>query len=313
MLEVVAPGVLATLQGAPRTGWRHMGMPYAGAADPVSLALANRLVGNPAFAPAIEATYGGLRLKFYDKRAFAVVGADGVDKLDGAPIIRHQTNMSSPGAVLEIVPPERGVRKYVAVAGGLAVEPFLGSPSLYQPAGVGGGFGRPLQPGDKLTLGAAQPDAAILEIPLALRPILAKQWVLRAAPSRETEWLDKASRDRLFSEPWTVARRTDRMGARLDGPPLTVITKKIMKSAPVFPGTVQCPDSGNPYLLGPDAQTTGGYPRIAQIALCDRHRFGQLRPGDTVFLTRVDIEIMRRALADKHAALATFVPDFQFI
>ena len=134
-------------------------------------------------------------------------------------------------------------------------------------------------------------------------------WALRACASAETHPLSGNSRDQLFDTNWTVSRRADRMGLQLEGPMLDVTSDGRMPSAPVFPGTVQCPESGAPYLLSVDAGTVGGYPRIAQIARADRHLLGQLRPGDHVRLLwreaqdavddlRAKIEYWRQWLGD---------------
>ena len=286
-LEILKPGLQTTLQGAPRTGLRHAGVPWSGPADPLSLALANRLVGNPARAVGLEVTMGGLALRFTEMTAFALAGAESPATLDGAPQAHHATRLARRGAVLRLAPPPTGLRTYLAVAGGLVARDDLGAPSTYLPAGLGGHHGRALKQGDRILTRPPTGEPGILETPAGLRPVFQASWALRACPSAETDWLTAQALKALFDTVFQVSRRGDRMGLRLEGAALELAEQGDMTSAPVFPGTLQCPPDGCPVLLLCDAQTTGGYPRIAQIARADRHLTGQMRPGDRVrFLQR---------------------------
>jgi allophanate hydrolase subunit 2 len=123
--------------------------------------------------------------------------------------------------------------------------------------------------------------------PDRFRPPITSRWAIRVCRSAETHRLADGQRGALFDSNWIIGRRADRMGLQLEGPSMDVESDGRMASAPVFPGTLQCPEDGVPFLLGVDAQTTGGYPRIAQIARADRHLLGQMRPGDHLrFLPR---------------------------
>ena len=288
-LTILATGPQASVQGAPRTGHRHLGVPWAGAADPLSLALANRLLGNALTAPGIEAPFG-LSVRLGTDCAVAVTGADAALSVEGAPVAAHAVLLLRAGQFLVIAPPRRGARSYLAVAGGLAVPDVLGSPSTYLPAGLGGHEGRALVPGDVLTL-AAPGLRAPAATPARFRP--AFSGVLRAVPSAEFTWLSADAQATLFAERFAVSRLADRMGLRLDGPPLAVRPDPLPSGA-VFPGTVQLPPGGAPILLGPDAQATGGYPRVAAVISADRYLYGQLRPGDAVrFYRRTPEEAAR--------------------
>jgi allophanate hydrolase subunit 2 len=160
----------------------------------------------------------------------------------------------------------------------------LGSASTYAPAGLGGFEGRALDSGDRLSLSAASTDVEPLKTPECYRPKTSKRRAMRVCDSAETHLLTGEQRTQLYSTNWTVGRRADRMGVALDGGRLDMQHDGRMPSVPVFPGTIQCPTDGAPYLLGIDAGTTGGYPRIAQVARVDRHMIGQLRPGDHLAL-----------------------------
>lgn len=285
-LIVLTSGIQTTLQGRPRGGYRHMGVPLSGPADPLSLALANRLVGNAPHATGLEITLGGFSCRVETSISVALTGAPGQIHVNGAPRAAHKTLHLSPGDTIAVDPPRVGMRTYLAVAGAIAADEMLGSPSTYLPASLGGHHGRALRAGDSLVLlnPHRAPDT---ETPEHLRPSFSHSWALRACVGAEHGDLSAESASRLWSDTFTATRQSDRMGLRLAVDPLHLSSDGCMKSVPVFPGTLQCPEGGEPILLGVDAQTTGGYPRIAEIARCDLHLIGQIRPGDHVrFLRR---------------------------
>lgn len=283
-IAVIKPGLQTTVQAGPRIGMRHMGVPANGAADPLSLALANRLVGNAWNAAALEATLLGPTLQFESSCVFALAGAQATATLNGAPIPHYETVAAEPGDELVVGSAEIGARVYIAVAGGLVAEDVLGSVSTNLQAGFGGLQGRALQADDVLHAGGANVSA--LKTPVEFRPPITTSWGLRTCVAAETNLLDSASHEALFDSNWVVDRRADRMGLRLQGPALAVSSDGRMPSAGVIPGAIQCPEDGAPYILSVDAGTVGGYPRIGQVARADRHVLGQLRPGDHVRLLR---------------------------
>ena len=171
--------------------------------------------------------------------------------------------------------------------------------------------GRALWAGDVLRF---DPVAVLpLTTPDDYRLPMSSGWALRACPASETSLLDDGSLDHLFNTNWTVDRRADRMGLRLDGPKLAVSSDGRMPSAGVIPGTIQCPDDGAPYVLSVDAGTVGGYPRIAQVARLDRHVLGQLRPGDHVRLLRREPDEAVEELRAKLAYWREWLPDIDEI
>ena len=281
-VTVVKAGLLSSLQSRPRLGLRHLGVAAGGAADPLSLALANRLVDNAWDAPAIEVTLAGPTLRFDRAMSVAIAGGDAEVQLNGGTVPCHRTVDAAAGDELVIGPVVSGVRVYLAVAGGFLAEELLGSASTSLQAGFGGYAGRALDAGDILEGGTMA--GAHLETPAAFRPEYASAAALRTCPSVESRWLDEASRSALYEINWTVDRRADRMGLRLTGANLHVASDGRMPSAGVIPGTIQCPEDGRPYILSVDAGTVGGYPRVAQVARADRHVLGQLRPGEHVRL-----------------------------
>lgn len=281
-IRVIKAGLQTTLQSRPRTGLRHLGVPACGAADSLSLALANRLVGNDLHAPAIEATLAGVSFRFEKPATFALTGADAQAQVNGAIAPFHETLTAVVGDELHIAATDAGARVYIAVAGGLISDEVLGSTSTYLPAAFGGYGGRALQKDDRLEKRPANVRTKQLQTPLEFRPPMARSWALRACNTGETNLLvDKST---VFDAIFTVGNRADRMGMMLEGHRVDVLSEGRMPSAPVFPGTVQCPEDGQLFMLSIDAQTTGGYARVAQVARVDRHLLGQVRPGDKVRL-----------------------------
>ena len=306
-ITILKPGLQTTIQSRPRTGLRHQGVPGGGAADPLSLALANRLVGNPWDAPALEATLLGPTLRIDSDCAFAIAGAICAAMLDGREVARHETVFAQAGSELHLGPAEADARTYIAFAGGIEADNILGSASTNLQAGFGGHAGRALRAGDVLPVAGGEPPA--LETPPGFRLPTSSSRALRTCVSAETDLLDEASLASLFNTNWILDRRADRMGLRLDGPALRVASEGRMPSAAVFPGTIQCPEDGAPYILSVDAGTVGGYPRIAQVARVDRHVLGQLRPGDHVRLLRREPDEAVHELHEKIAYWSEWLPD----
>ena len=312
-IRVTKPGLQTTVQAGPRLGMRHLGVPASGAADPLSLALANRLVGNPVLAPALETTLTGVSLRFESEIFVAITGATAKARLNGERIKVHRTVLVKHGDELELGPAKACARNYVAVAGGIKAEAVLGSESTYLPAGFGGHEGRALQADDVLESGPVAAEPKIMKTPKEFRPPATTSFALRACHGAEIDLLDKESRFDLFDTNFTVGNRADRMGMQFEGATFRVGSQGQLASAPVFPGTIQCPEDGRPFLLSVDAQTIGGYPRVAQVARADRHLIGQLRPGSHVRLLWRDTETARDELLAKHDYWRAWLPEISTV
>lgn len=308
-IAVLKPGLQTTLQSRPRIGLRHFGVPASGAADPLSLALANRLVANSWDAAALEVTLLGPTLRMNTDCAFAVTGASFDVTLNKDAIPLHETVFAAAGDVLSVGGSAKGARCYIAFSGGLGATEVLGSSSTYLAGELGGLQGRALRQGDELRLSPVHVPG--LCTPAEFRMPMSTSWALRACESFETGRLTGESRDRLFETNWTVGRRADRMGLKLDGARLDISSDGRMPSAAVFPGTVQCPENGAPFVLSVDAGTIGGYPRVAQVVRADRHLLGQLKPGDHVRLLHRDTEDATRELCDKHEYWRGWIADIE--
>ncbi len=306
-------GLLSTIQATARSGQRHLGVPSCGPADPLSMALANRLVGNALAAPALEVTLTGIDFVFETDTCFAITGAPSPSTLNSKSFSFHQSAKVAAGDELRIAAPTSGTRVYVATAGGLAAEEFLGSGSTYLPAGFGGFRGRAVQDGDRLELAPCERQVEELATPSKFQPPMTGKWAVRACVGAEFDMLDDAGKKALFDTNFAIGARNDRMGLRLEGMPLATESKGDLPSVPVFPGCVQCPESGSPYLLAVDAQTTGGYPRIAQVARMDLHELGQFRAGDHMRFLRRSPDQAAAELREKHDYWRDWLPDIESV
>ncbi|HZZ98189.1 MAG TPA: biotin-dependent carboxyltransferase family protein [Jatrophihabitantaceae bacterium] len=270
MIEIVEPGPLATVQDLGRTGWASLGVPRSGAFDRSAARVANRLVGNPADSAVIEITYGGLAVRLPAAATLALTGAvcPGADFGVAFSVAAGRTvRLGAPGA--------GGLRSYLAVRGGVAVDAVLGSRSTDLLSGLGPAR---LHAGDRLPVGRAPaeaPSGATAALTRPPRP-------LRISLAPRADWFGLDAAGVLTSTAWTVRTDSDRIGVRLDGPALARTRDGELTSEPTLPGALQVPADGRPILLGPDAPVTGGYPVIAVLADADLDLAGQLRPGDTV-------------------------------
>lgn len=308
MLRVLRPGPLATLQGSARSGLRHQGIPASGPADPLSMALANRLAGNAPEATAIEITFGGAAFDFLQPLAFAFTGALPGAMLAGKPVAAHEMLEARRGDVLEFAHPAAGVRTYLAVAGGIKANPVFGSTSTFLPAGLGGLSGRALAAGDMLEAAAQGSRPQPVSTPMELRPHMAHTHTLRAVPGPDYENGETA----IWSGAFKATNRMDRTGMEVAGSWPAQVQAPIRPSAALFTGAVQLTPSGNAFILLPDAQTTGGYPHILQVARVDRHLLGQIAPGDRIRFLKRSVDEARSDLLAKADYFSGWLPGFRF-
>lgn len=304
---VVQAGLSTTIQDLGRPGFRHLGVPLSGAADPISLALANTALGNPANAPALECTLKGPTLNFAAEGKIALGGAPMNATVNDVPVEFYTPVKVSSGDTLTIGQTNIGARCYIAFAGGLCASTFLGSASTYQPAAFGGHDGRTLTAGDELCLAELETGSP-REIAPVYRPQIGHDFFIRAVEGPEFSQLTIDAQERFFHSPWTVGRRADRMGIQLAGLSMALEKSAPMASSAVFPGTVQCPPDGLPFLLSVDAQTIGGYPRVAQVIAADLPLIGQMRPNDKAWILRITHEDAREITVKKSALIDDILP-----
>ncbi len=287
-----------------------MGVPSSGAADGLSLALANRLVGNALEACGLEVTLTGISMEFDGDAHIAVTGAPCEIRLNDQTQLSHRMLRVSAADTLTLSPASSGCRSYIAVAGGLDGEDWLGSSSTYMPAGLGGHSGRALKAGDIIRIMPVDlPFAQIVQTPDELCPHIGRSWLLRTVTGPEFDLLDSTSQTVMFRDTFMLSQRLNRMGAELEGSVLKIEETGRMPSTAMFPGTLQCPPGGRPFLLMVDGGVTGGYPRIAHVIRADRHMLGQLRPGDRVQFVKVNIAHANGVLRAKTELLRSWLGD----
>jgi 5-oxoprolinase (ATP-hydrolysing) subunit C len=280
-LSVVEPGLAATVQDSGRRGYQRFGVPMSGALDPVSLAVANILVGNPPGEAALEVMAAGFALRVCAESAMvAAAGAAAPFVLEtqqnALKIPTCQSVVARRGDVLRFRPPRGGAAFFIAVAGGFDLPAAFGSKSTYRRARLGGYGGRALQAGDELPLRISA--ASELE-PRRLDVDLSPPRVLRVLRGPNAEYFTPRAFETLFSTAYTVAPASDRMGLRLQGPPLERAIEGELPSQGTTAGAMQAPPDGQPILLLADRQTTGGYPCIATVIGADVPAGGRLAAG----------------------------------
>ncbi|HEV7179787.1 MAG TPA: biotin-dependent carboxyltransferase family protein [Candidatus Baltobacteraceae bacterium] len=293
-LIVVRAGLQSTVQDGGRFGHRDSGVAVAGALDAVAYAVANRLAGNDDNAAAIEITAGNAAFQFLQPTRFAVAGAECDARIDDEPVAAWSAHAAPGGATLALHFPRSGMRTVLAVEGGIDVPVILGSRSTDLAAAFGGFEGRALRNGDRLAIGRAS-DAPALRGRCA--PPSGDMHMVRAVPGSEYERFTSEARERFFQSEWYVTPQSNRMGYRLSGPVLDfeVDDAGLMLSHAVFPGVVQVPPSGEPIVLLSDAQTTGGYAKIAVAIEADLWKLAQAPLGSTIRFARTTIEAARSA------------------
>ena len=277
-LTVLAVGASALVQDRGRFGWAHLGVPRAGALDGPAARLANRLVGNDEDAACLEVLLGGLTMSTDRSGWCAVTGARASVRVDGRPQEFAAAVWWPAGAVLEVATPGTGLRSYLAVAGGVAVAPVLGSRSTDTLAGVGP---PPVRAGDVLPVGVTPGPPAASDVPRTPTP-----GPLRVCPGPRADRVAGDALALLCTTSYTVSPDSDRIGLRLLGVPLPLTRADELPSEGMVLGAVQVSPDGRPVVFLADHPTTGGYPVVAVVDEDDLWQCAQLRPGEPVRFTR---------------------------
>jgi biotin-dependent carboxylase-like uncharacterized protein len=296
-------GPVTTLQDFGRFGWQRHGVSNSGAMDRLALAMANALVGNAPGTAGIEFMLLGGSFTIVGASArVAVAGAPCAITLDDAPV-RHTASLTMrEGQTLTIGPAQAGVFSYMAVEGGVALSPQLGSLSLHARARIGGFKGRPLQAGDRLPLmrdKAPHRPEAMLE-PLSLEP----RATIRVVLGPQIDYFTEAGVKTFLSSTYVVSQQADRMGYRLTGPRIEHALGYNIVSDGIVAGSVQVPGAGQPIVMMADRQTTGGYPKIATVVSSDLRVIAQREPGAPVRFTGIDVAEGARLARERTQALS---------
>lgn len=295
VIQECGPGT--SLQDAGRFGYQRFGVSPAGAMDRLALAAANVLVGNGPEVGAIEfMAQGGSLVCAGAPVLVALAGGGATLAVHGKPTPAQTSLLLQDGEMLTVGPCRSGLFAYLAVSGGFAVAPQLGSLSLHRRSGLGGLEGRVLAPGDHLayTVGTALP----MYLP---DDLAADDGPIHVMLGPQDDYFPAEAIARFLGEGYRVSSRIDRMGYQLEGPPLVAARGHNIVSDGIVSGHVQVPGNGQPIILMRDRQTTGGYPKIATVISADLDRLAQCRPGTAIAFRRVD-EDEAVALARQHRA-----------
>jgi antagonist of KipI len=292
VIQVQAPGLFTTVQDLGREGFGPMGVSPSGAADSIALRAGNWLVSNPSNAAGLEMTLLGGAFLFPQGGIIALTGSD-----FETPIPMWTSVRVEPGESLRIGPTRSGARCYLCIHGGIIVKPFLGSASTHVLSGLGGFEGRGLKKGDVLMVGDAGRSPQIRTMS---PPVYRKCIRVTAGPQSS-----RFSESCLYDRAYRVTEEANRMGIRLEGPPIPSPSGSQMITEGVSLGAIQVPPGGQPIILFVEQQTTGGYPKIANVISADLPSVGQLRPRDEVRFELVGLDTALSLLTEQEKWFAS--------
>jgi len=313
--KIVKPGLATSIQDLGRPGYFHLGIPQGGAMDRFALRAANMLVGNPEDAACLEAVFMGPEMTFDKAVSVAITGGEMPVMLDGEAKATWTAFTVKPGQTLSFGFLSGGARIYIAISGGIATEPDLGSRSTYPIGALGGIDGRNVEAGDVLPIG----DGAVVEdgrsVPQDLRRGPGNPAELRVLTGLYWYRLTEQAGKNFFDDTWTVAPEADRMGYRFKGGrPLDFVEREQPFGAGADPsnivdgcysyGSIQVPGGTEPIVLHRDAVSGGGYFTLGAVISADMDLIGQLQPNTAVKFVRVEMDEALQARADRKAMLA---------
>lgn len=321
-------GTLASIQDLGREGYQKLGVIVSGAMDSHALKIANLIVGNEQSEACIEVTMRGSSFKFNQDTLIAITGGNLRPTIEGIEVPQWRPVLVKENSILKFKGNITGLRSYLAVSGGYIIEERLGSKSTYLRADFGGYNGRSLQKDDVIDVNLPTKLGEDIQKKIIEKsPYFATvNWYVRTPfyeenkevqtirfiEGNEYSWFTLDAQTHLESGLFTVENSSDRMGYRLKGNTLSKITEKEMISEAIINGTVQVSNDGNPIVLLADRQTTGGYPRIAQIISADIYKFGQLKPSDKIQFKKVTLDVAYGALVQLERELAMIKLQMKF-
>ena len=305
-IQVIKAGALTSVQDLGRYGYQRFGVPVNGAMDEWSHRLANRLVGNPETEATLECTLTGPSLLFKSNQLISICGADLSPTIDRRPFPQGRPVLVRAGAQLDFGKCERGARTYIAVSGGYQIASVMDSKSTYLRGAFGGFSGRALQKGDVIKIGMAQMKDCYLALSRVFNAtrdnFVAPSWaavsttcapspgVVRVIAGQQWQAFTEEAQKKFTSATFCISAQSDRMGYRMEGVALALRQPIEMISEAVCFGTIQVPPDGNPIVLMADRQTTGGYPKIAQVATVDLPLLAQMLPQQKLRFVLITLE-----------------------
>lgn len=313
-LKIIKPGLSTSVQDLGRPGYFHLGIPIGGAMDRFAMRVANMLVGNAEDAAGLEAVFMGPEIEFTEDATVAVTGADMPMAVDDNLVEGWASFDVKAGQTLSFGFLKTGARVYIAVSGGIATDPDLGSRSTYPIGALGGIEGRPIAAGDVIPTGTATAGSSKKSVPEALRRGPSNPAALRVLPGLYWNRLTEDAGKGFFEDMWMVAPEADRMGYRFKGGrPLKFVDREQPFGAGADPsnivdgcysyGSIQVPGGTEPIVLHRDAVSGGGYFTLGAIISADMDLIGQLQPNTPVQFIKVDMDEALAARKDRQANL----------
>jgi KipI family sensor histidine kinase inhibitor len=303
LFQVMKPGLLTTVQDEGRFGYLKYGIPISGAMDTFSFVLANLLVGNDPNDSCLETTLVGPELQAMAETQIAITGGDSSPQINGRDVPMWHTLKLQKGDKVSLGKMESGCRAYVSVRGGINAVLVLGSRSTYLRGGFGGINGRPLKAGDVVE----GPDMPFLQaeraLPEELKPQFKNHFTISVVLGPQDDMFTEQGLNTFLSCQYKVTLEADRMGYRLQGPLIEHKAEAEIVSDALLPGAVQVPKNGQPIVIMRDAQTTGGYPKIAVAPTSDVSLLGQARPNDTVEFSAITMSEAHEKLLEHNRLL----------
>ncbi len=290
--EVLHPGINTTLQDLGRPGFMKYGTPASGAADRFSARAANWLVGNAETCAVLETTLFRLELEALDDLVIAVTGGDLSPEVNGNPLPMWESVFIKKGQKIRFRARRKGIRAYLAAAGGFSAPVFLGSRSVF----LRGLMGKPLEKGQVLEVEEYAGANLARRLPPEFIPPISSQEAIRVILGPQEDRFTKKGLETFLSSPYQVSAQADRMGYRLEGPLIEHVKGADIISEPIARGAIQVPGDGLPIILLWDAQVSGGYTKIANLISADLDRLAQVMPGEKLRFQAVTLE-------EAHAAL----------
>jgi antagonist of KipI len=306
VLTVLAPGLLTTVQDLGREGYGPLGTSASGAADALSLRVGNRLVGNPEGAAGLEMTLLGGAFQFSRDATIAAMGADFGATIDECAVPQWAAVSVKAGKILKFGPTKTGARAYLCVCGGIDVPESFGSRSTHLLSGLGGFEGRALRKGDVLSIGMAVTLPLLQNLDDRMLSLLGPRKTIRVTRGPQWERFSKETQERFLRQAYIVTEEANRMGIRLRGAQFELVSSGEMITEGVSLGAIQVTPGGQPIILFVEQQTTGGYPKIANVIAADIASVGQLRPRDEIRLELVTMEVARELYREQECALASW-------
>ncbi len=304
-LTVLTPGLLTTVQDLGREGFGPMGVSASGAADALALRIGNKLLGNPEDASALEMTLLGGAFQFSAETSVAIAGSDFGATLDNQTLAAHTAFKAQPGQTLQFGPTKSGARAYLCVRGGLDVPKVLGSRSTHLLSGLGGWAGRALRKGDVLPIGSDLMCGTSADRSAPWKELESTRGAIRVTQGPQWESFSESVRKQFFEQSYVVTEDANRMGIRLKGTQHPLAATEDMITEGVSLGAIQVTPGGQPIILFVEQQTTGGYPKIANVIAADFSSVGQLRPRDEIHFELVTMDAARELYREQELLFAS--------